>query len=227
MRITLLLTLALFVPANSYAQLTEGPIGIFEGYYTTGNPEVSEISYNNNDYIITEAGENLEMAALLLTVSDSFSLKATITTEDIGTHMKKGAAGLGILSGLSSTPDTLFYFFEVFSDGTVRTSWKNSIGYSFHGFELNETLPADRHRGELELVWDNNYVEAYYINQDPGESILFDRRKIGFSDTVYAGLNVMSLEAGKYTRGSFTDVDFTLNPDSTAIEDWRIYESLQ
>ena len=223
LKISLAYSIFFFCSASfSMAQLPEGPIGIFDGYVINGSANLKELSFNNGEYIITEAGPNLTSGGTTLSVEGSFRLIADLTIEEIDTPKERGYIALGMGNTYSSFNDFLFFMIGLFPDGSIEVAYKNQIGGYFRGFKTNTNLSAEHHTGRLELMRNGNSMEGYYIDKSTGIRTLLQRATIDIGLSVNLGLTVSSQNAGKYTKGTFRNVQFISEP-ITSIIDWDLY----
>lgn len=207
------------------AQTAENPHGVFEGYTKGGLGEgsIAEAAYSDGVYTIVQEGPNLSNGGFSARIEGPFTLRATVETEDLDTPKTMGVAELGVASGMDFTPNTLFFLFGTFADGSIEVSYKTSTGMSFMGYGMNRRVPPEDHTGELELTRTGDTVEAFYTDRSTGGKTLLKRQTIRLGDPVTVALTVSSQQGGKRTRGTFSNVVFVREGETRA-GDWELHE---
>ena len=75
------------------------------------------------------------------------------------------------------------------------------------GNAAQKSLTPDIQDGRLEMERRGNQINTYYLDLRTNKRTLFDSYTIQLSDPVYVGLFAQSIDPGRTTMGTFSDVE--------------------
>jgi hypothetical protein len=207
---------------TTMVRINPEPLGVFQNHIDFGFVTSATTEYNpNNDIYSIYAGYTPVFPNGHFIYTKAYgdcSIEAQCQVESSNDDLAYHSANLVVFNSL----DPKSYYCVVMEKKANGDCWIGEAGSTIepHGDPISGRTFTE---GRMRLERHRDSFDCYSFNPAIQQWVYFGNRPIAFKDPVYIGLYAVCA-VGSYTLATFSDVKLVVQPTTSAIQNWEIYQ---